>query len=109
MTDYDASVQILKDTTKVTRSYNVTATEVNIDCLKGSFLTICGRHINGGYVAFPQWGVSAELSIDDVSYNTSKILLAFKSISNLDFMSDDYWLSKLAEEFAKIITPLLKQ
>lgn len=39
-----------------------------------SYLIVFGRHINGGFVAIPNWNISAELSADgSVLYNTEKL------------------------------------
>lgn len=47
------------------------------------FLCIYGKHVNGGFVAFPEWGVSAELSVHlcDEGYNSCKILAALERSS----------------------------
>lgn len=87
--------------------YKVSAREVSIDCCGLSFLTICGKHINGGYAAFPSYGVSAELSENDVSYNRERILEAMKKSGDSWLPKSDEALEKLSEELAKAITPLL--
>lgn len=47
-----------------------------------SYLTIFGHHVNGGFCALPQWGVSCELShhnnFEDIGYNTERIGKALK-------------------------------
>ena len=87
--------------------YKVSAQEVSIDCCGLSFLTICGTHINGGYAAFPSYGVSAELSENDVSYNGERILEAMKKSGDSWLPKSDEALEKLSEELAEAITPLI--
>lgn len=39
-----------------------------------SYLVIFGRHINGGFIAIPNWNISAELSADgSILYNAEKL------------------------------------
>ncbi len=92
---------------QIRAKYKVSAQEVSIDCCGLSFLTICGTHINGGYVAFPGYGVSAELSENDVSYNEERILEAIKKSGDSWLPKSDEALKKLSEELAGAITPLI--
>ncbi len=59
--------------------YTFTAREVRLDVGGLTFLCIYGRHLNGGFVAFTEWGVSAELSSGlDYRYNADKLLNALE-------------------------------
>lgn len=54
--------------------YGVTANEISVDFNGNNFLIIFGRHINGGYFAIVNWGVSGELGQPtDVYYNSHSI------------------------------------
>ena len=90
--------------TKVNRKYVATVQEMSISCGGLSFLTIFGRHINGAYVAFINFGVSAELAIDDVYYNKTQILEALKRSRDNWLPKSDEALDEMAAELAEIIT-----
>lgn len=87
--------------------YKVSAQEVSIDCCGLSFLTIFGTHINGGYAAFPGYGVSAELSVHDVSYNKERILEALRRSSDSWLPDSDDALRQMSGELSEVITMLL--
>ena len=87
--------------------YKVSAQEVSIDCYGLSFLTIFGTHINGGYAAFPGYGVSAELSVNDVSYNKERILEALRRSGDSWLPDSDDALRQMSGELSEVITMLL--
>ncbi len=91
----------------IRKEYRATVKEFSIDCCGLSFLAICGKHINGAYVAFPGYGVSAELSESDVYYNTTSIMTALQ-LSDADVLPESPdGLEKLAKELSVVITPML--
>lgn len=59
----------------IQNTYKVTQTqEVSIDCDDYNFLVIYGKHINGWFIAIPNWGVCVEASDPtDVFYNTEQL------------------------------------
>lgn len=60
---------------KYNSSYKVSGThEISIDHNGFNYLVIYGRHINGGFIAVPNWGISSEAgSPEDIFYNTEKL------------------------------------
>lgn len=87
--------------------YKVSAQEVSIDCCGLSFLTICGTHINGAYAVFPGYGVSAELSVNDVSYNKKRIFEALRRSGDSWLPDSDDALREMSGELSEVITTLL--
>ncbi len=84
-----------------------TAKEESIDFRGLNFLCVYGNHINGGYVAILNWGVSVELSNrkSDIGYNCRKILEAFGRSFYKSWLPQDEEAQKdFVYEFAKIIT-----
>lgn len=92
---------------KIVRKYNADVQEKLIECGGVSFLTLFGRHINGGFVAFTGYGVSAELSENDVSYNKQQIFAALKLSKNEWLPKSGAALKSIAEELAEVITEFL--
>lgn len=69
------------------KEYKATAREFSIDACGYNFLCIVGEHINGGFLAILNWGVSAELSDDwnDIDYNSMciyQVLCGFTELEN---------------------------
>lgn len=94
------------------RDYILTVKEENIDCHGLSFLCIYGKHINGGFVAITNWGVSAELSAhrDDLSYNRYKILEALERSSEVAWLpSDEEARSAVARDLAMMIAERIEE
>lgn len=87
--------------------YKVSAQEVSIDCCGLSFLTICGTHINGAYAVFPGYGVSAELSVNDVSYNKKRIFETLRRSGDSCLPDSDDALRQMSGELSEVITILL--
>lgn len=60
---------------KYNSSYKVSGThEISIDHNGCNYLVIYGHHINGGFIAVPNWGISSEAgSPEDIFYNTEKL------------------------------------
>ncbi len=52
----------------------VTAREVSMDWGGNSYLLVCGRHVNGWFIAIPNWGVCAEAACPtDTFYNAGAL------------------------------------
>lgn len=85
--------------------------DLTIDCGGESFSVLCGTKNYGEYVeffaTFPEYKISPAVVFDDVELTAREILSAFKSITDVAFRYDDCWLTKMAEEISKVITPLL--
>lgn len=94
---------------KVNKKYNATVQELSIDCGGLNFLTLCGKHINGAYVAFPGFGLSAELAEKDTYYNKNQILAALKQSSDSWLPKSESALESLSSELAEIITPFISE
>lgn len=56
-------------------TYEVSQTqEFSVDCGDFNYLVIYGHHINGGFIAIPNWGVSVEAADPaNIGYNTQKL------------------------------------
>lgn len=86
--------------------YKVTAKEENLNCHGLSFLCVFGKHINGGYVAILNWGVSAELSAhrNELDYNRKKMLEALERSTYVSYLpSDEEARSAVARDLAMMI------
>ena len=86
--------------------YKVTAREENLNCHGLSFLCVFGKHINGGYVAILNWGVSAELSAhrNELNYNRKKILEALERSPYVSYLpSDEEARSAVARDLAMML------
>lgn len=89
------------------REYKIKSKEISIDIGDWNFLCAFGTHINGGWIAIINWGVSAELSsFGDVHYNTDKIYKAFVN-ANVDM--NDSTKTKIAKELSTIVSPLIEE
>lgn len=63
----------------------VAAKEMNIDVEGYSFLCIFGEHINGGFLAIPNWNVCVELGDEnDFAYNSDRIYTTILNIKILN-------------------------
>ena len=92
--------------------YKLISCEKNISCHGLSFLCIYGTHVNGGFVAILNWGVSAELSVhsSDLAYNRGKLLEALERSPYASWLpSDSDARSALARDLAMIISDLIKE
>lgn len=86
--------------------YKLNAKEYSIDCHGLNFLCVLGHHVNGGFVAIINWGVSAELSAhgNDVGYNRDKILSALERSPEVGWLpSDEEARSAVARDLAMMI------
>ncbi len=82
-------------------AYPITAQEMTIDYGGISFLCAFGNHAGGGWIAILNFGVSAELSDDDVRYNAIKIQAALAKDA---WMVEGEKLNEAANYIAKIVT-----
>ena len=50
------------------------------------FLCIFGKHINGGFLAIPNWNICVELSADanDFAYNSDQIYMSIQHIKEFN-------------------------
>ncbi len=78
---------------KIRNTYEVSHTqEFSVDYNGLNYLVIYGKHINGGFIAIPNWGVSSESgNPTDIFYNTEKLSTKF----------DDYEIPKVIAEAIK--------
>ena len=90
---------------KVRPIAGITVQEANINWDGYSFLCAFGKHINGAWIAILNFGVSAELSKFDVSYNTAKIKEALKR--SADFADLRIDSDSTAQFIAEIVTNLI--
>ena len=90
------------------REYKIKSKELSIDIGDWNFLCAFGTHINGGWIAIINWGLSAELSAlgGNIPYNTNKI---YKAFSRADVELNDDCKLKLANELSKIVSPLIEE
>lgn len=92
---------------KVVGKYKADVQELSIDCKGLNFLTLFGNHVNGGYVAFPAYGVSAELAPNDIHYNKDNIYEALKNSNDSWLPKSDAALEEIALELSEVISPLM--
>lgn len=65
--------------------FSVKAKEITLDVQGYHFLCIIGTHINGGFLAIPNWNICCELGdANDFAYNTNKIYIAIKHIKDFN-------------------------
>lgn len=64
---------------EIRNTYEVTKTqEFSVDWNGFNFLVIYGKHINGWFIAIPNWKISAEAcEPSDACYNTDKLSTVF--------------------------------
>lgn len=81
----------------IKRRFKSNCTEINIEHNGNSYLVICGKHINGGFCAFPKLNISTELSAydGDYRYNEKKLRLAFNGRNIVDTAHDISVLSEI--------------
>lgn len=92
--------------------HKVTAREYSIDCHGLNFLCILGHHINGGYAAIINWGVSAELSSykNSLAYNRQRLLEALERSPDVGWLpADEEARSAVARDLAMMINEKLAE
>ena len=94
------------------KEYKVTAREYSIDCHGLNFLCILGQHVNGGFVAIVNWGVSAELSAanSDLFYNRRNVLEALERSPDVKWLpSDEEAREAVARDLAVMIMERMQE
>ena len=73
--------------------------EISVEHNGTTYLIICGKHINGGFCAFPKMNIAMELSSydGDYGYNEKKLRLAFDGRNEVETAS-------VIRELARVIT-----
>ncbi len=88
------------------KAFKSNCKEISVDYNGYNYLIICGKHINGGYCAFPKLGVSSELcgygGDTGYSYNNNKLLGAFEGCN------DSYINEDTIKTLSKIITDTIQ-
>lgn len=81
----------------------VTAKEKSISIAGYDFLCIFGVHINGGYLAIPNWNICIELSdnASDFAYNSDQIYTVIKQIEDIYVYNYELIADTLADEIRK--------
>lgn len=92
---------------QINAEYRVTAREVDIDTHGLAFLTIAGTHANGGYAAFPEFGLSVGLSPSDPFYNTNELFGMLRACGDPLLPKQDEALNEIAKDLSEVITPLI--
>lgn len=82
---------------EIKRRFKSNCTEISVEHKGISYLIICGKHINGGFCAFPALNIAVELSAydGDYGYNEKKLRAAFDSHSKVDSTEDMMTLAKV--------------
>ena len=81
---------------KVKKTYAVMAAkELSIDWDGDNFLVIIGKHINGWYIAIPNWNICIEAGEPtDNFYNSEKLSKALNNVNMGSAIADavaEYW------------------
>lgn len=84
-----------------------TAHEYSIDTHGLNFICIIGKHINGGFVAIPNWSIAAELASNEQGYNKTQIETALNNSKYAAMWADDTAQAEIAADLAAALTPLL--
>lgn len=83
----------------------MTANETEYSIAGLSFPAIYGERSGCGFVAFPSWGVAAELSEHDTAYNTRKIFEALQRSTGRAWLPEsDEAVKTIARELAELLT-----
>lgn len=84
---------------EIKKRFKSNCTEISVEQNGTTYLIICGKHINGGFCAFPKLNISVELSSydGDYGYNEKKLRLAFNGRNEVETAS-------VIRELARVIT-----
>lgn len=85
----------------------IQAREISIDTHGLNFLCVIGTHINGGFVAIPNWSIAAELARGEQGYNTTQIETALNNSKAAALWTDEQAQKEIAAELAAALTPML--
>lgn len=82
---------------EIKRRFKSNCKEISVEHNGTTYLIICGKHINGGFCAFPKMNIAVELSSydGDYGYNEKKLRLAFDGRNEIDTAADPFVLSKI--------------
>ena len=86
----------------------VGANEISIDTHGLLFMCIVGNHVNGGFVAIPNWSISAELAKNEKDWNEQQIRQALKYSSYASMWADEQTQAEIAKELADILTAFIR-
>lgn len=83
---------------KIRKEYEVSQTrEISVDCGGSNYLVIYGHHVNGGFIAIPNWNISVEAGDPvDVFYNTEKLVEKFSDPEAAEAIAEavcEHWKS----------------
>ena len=81
---------------KIQNTYEVTEThEFSVDWNGFNFLVIYGHHINGWFIAIPNWNVCVEACAPlEIHYNTDKLATVFGNLSRVQAIAEairEHW------------------
>ena len=84
---------------EIKRRFKSNCKEISVEHNGTTYLIICGKHINGGFCAFPKMNIAMELSSydGDYGYNEKKLRLAFDGRNEVETAS-------VIRELARVIT-----
>lgn len=85
----------------------IQAREISIDTHGLNFLCVIGTHINGGFVAIPNWSIAAELARGEQEYNKNQIETALNNSKAAAMWADEQAQKEIAADLAAILTPML--
>lgn len=83
------------------------AQEISIDTHGLNFLCIIGEHINGCFVAIPNWSIAAELARGEQGYNAAQIENALNNSKYAAQWADEQAQAGIAADLAAALTPYL--
>lgn len=93
---------------KIGKEFYIATREMMIHTKDLSFLTIIGADVTGAFAAFPQYGLSAKLSVYDTQYNTVQLCSMLPDEGNMWFPKDAEAQYRLAKVLSEAITPMLR-
>ena len=85
----------------------IQAREISIDTHGLNFLCVIGTHINGGFVAIPNWSIAAELARGEQGYNWQQIEKALNNSKAAALWADEQAQKEIAADLAAVLTPML--
>lgn len=93
------------------REYPIKCKEIAIDCCGLNFLTICGKHVNGGFASIVNFGLSYELSSSpyDVKYNAQKISETLCTLKNGWLPASKSKRIEIATALSEVITKVISE
>lgn len=92
---------------KIENEDHVEAKELQVVTNGIRFLTIIGADVTGAYVAFPHFGLSAKLAVDDVFYNAKQLYDMYPDEEKMWLPEDYVRRYEIAKELSEALTPIL--